>query len=333
MVQYRTVSGPHTHSGQSSTKLMYMVIMALVPATFYGIYLFGVPAALVLLTGCVTAVITEWLLLKWRRVNTNSALDGSAILTGWLLALSLPPSTPLWVVAMGAAFAISIGKQAYGGLGQNLFNPAMLARVMLLICFPVELTDWRAISPLTLSVDGLQATGAWLGIDGVTAATPLSHDAPAFANSALLFGNYAGSLGETSAFLLLLGGLFLIWRRVITFVIPLALLSGLFIPAVILNFFYPEHFLPPLTHLCSGAAFMAAFFIATDMVTSPASAKGQWVFGMGCGLLIFLIRSFGNYPEGAAFAVLIMNATTPIIDHYMRPAIFGTPSRLRRAQS
>ena len=328
MVQYRLVSGPHTHGGESSSRLMYLVMLALTPVTLYGLYLFGVPAALVWLVSCVTAISVEWVLLRWRGVSERSAFDGSALLTGWLLALSLPPSAPWWVVVLGSTFAIAIGKQAYGGLGQNLFNPAMLARVMLLICFPVELTDWRAVSPLRLAEHGLQASDAWLGVDAITAATPLAHDTSTQSMGSLFFGHHAGSFGETSSFLLLLGGVFLLWRRVINYVIPLAVLLGILVPAAIAYTLAPNSFLPPMVHFFSGASFMAAFFIATDMVTSPASAKGQWLFGIGIGLLMFLIRSFGNYPEGAAFAVLIMNGTTPIIDHYLRPTVFGARRKL-----
>ncbi|TCS38879.1 RnfABCDGE type electron transport complex subunit D [Reinekea marinisedimentorum] len=322
-MKYEIVSGPHTHGGDSSSLIMYQVVLALVPATLFGIYLFGLSALMVLLTACASALITEWLMLYWRGANRASVMDGSALLTGWLLAMSLPPATPWWVVVLGSAFAIAIGKHAYGGLGNNLFNPAMLARVMLLICFPVELTDWHAVTPIALGEHGIVLNSYWLGVDAMTAATPLSHDASALSPLALMSGQHAGSMGETSSLLILLGGVFLLWRKVINAVIPTALLLGLAVPAFVLHLVSPEHFLSAGTHLFSGAAFLAAFFIATDMVTSPASSKGQWVYGVGCGVLIYLIRTFGNYPEGAAFAVLIMNATTPIIDHYLRPAVFG----------
>ncbi|MGL1959506.1 MAG: RnfABCDGE type electron transport complex subunit D [Colwellia sp.] len=329
MVTYRTISGPHTHAGDSSLTIMYLVILALLPAALYGVYLFGLPAATVLSVSCITAIVVEFLFLWWRNADIGSTWDGSALLTALILAMSLPPTTPWWIVAFGSFFAIAIGKQAYGGLGNNVFNPAMLARVMLLICFPVELTDWRAVMPPEMLENGLQFSSAWMGIDATTAATPLASLAD-IANSAetlttwsLFTGQHAGSLGETSSLLLLLGGLFLLWRQVITWVIPMAVLLGLLIPAFVLNFLYPELFLSVSIHLFSGATLLIVFFIATDMVTSPTSVRGQWVFGLGCGLFIFLIRSFGNYPEGAAFSVLIMNMTTPVIDHYLRPVIFG----------
>lgn len=324
MVDFKTVAGPHTHKGDSSTTIMHLVVLALFPATLYGIYIFGVTAALVLLVSCTAALMAEWLFLWCRKADLRSTFDGSALLTAWILAMSLPPATPWWIVAFGAFVAIGIGKQAYGGLGNNIFNPAMLARVFLLICFPVEMTDWRMVSAPEMLEGGLQFSGAWQGIDAVTSATPLSHDADISSIWMLFTGQHSGSLGETNALLLLLGGLFLLWKNVISWVMPMAVTLGVFIPAVILHFFFPESFLPAWVHVFSGATILTAFFIATDMVTSPVSAKGQWIFGLGCGLLIFLIRSFGNYPEGAAFAILIMNATTPVIDHYLRPVIFGS---------
>lgn len=328
MVSFKTVAGPHTDEGNSSATLMYLVIAALVPASFYGIYQFGISAAIVLLVSCATAYITEFIMLVMRKADLRNAGDGSALLTGWILAMSLPPATPWWVVAMGSIFAVTLGKQAYGGLGNNLFNPAMLARVFLLICFPAELTDWYMTSSPEMVSGQLQVSAAWLSqsVDGVTAATPLSHDAEINSIASLFMGNHAGSWGETSALLLLLGGLFLIWKRVITYVLPCAVIIGLVVPATLLHWYSPETYLSPLVQVFSGATLLTAFFIATDMVTSPTSAKGQWIFGLGCGLLICLIRSFGLYPEGAAFSVLIMNATTPVIDHYLRPAIFGSKS-------
>jgi electron transport complex protein RnfD len=307
---------------------MYLVVLALTPATLFGVYLYGVNAALMLLVSCCAAMLSEWFLLRIRKANERSVFDGSAILTGWLLAMSLPPTTPLWVVALGSAFAIAVGKQAYGGLGQNLFNPAMLARVMLLICFPVELTNWQAISPLVFTDSGLVASPVWLGVDAITAATPLSGEIETHSVVSLAMGKHAGSFGETSSALLLLGGVFLIWQRVITAVLPSAVLLGVAIPALVLNLIDSSTFAPVHVHLFSGATLMVAFFIATDMVTSPASVKGQWLFGLGCGFLMVMIRSFGSYPEGAAFAVLIMNATTPVIDHYIKPVIFGSKAKL-----
>ena len=330
MVQFNPVSGPHTHGGESTTYLMHLVLIALLPCTLYGFYLFGLPAIRLVLICAVTAIVCEFACLKALAKNWRSCLDGSSLLTGWLLALSLPPAAPWWIGVLGTLFAIGVGKQVFGGLGQNPFNPAMLARVMLLICFPVELTDWRAIMPIEIQDGSLQVNNAWLGIDAISSATPLaegSDDLPSLMSLAL--GQHAGSLGETSAVLVLLGGLFLLWRQVIRWVIPVSLLAGVAIPAAISHAISPEIYLSAMTHLFSGGAMLAAFFIATDMVTSPTSAKGQFIFGLCCGLLIWLIRTFGSYPEGVAFAVLIMNATTPLIDHYLRPAIFGSQKKIQ----
>lgn len=328
MVQFTPVSGPHTHGGESTTYIMHLVVAALVPATAYGVYLFGLPALQVVLVCSITAMVCEFLCLQGLKKDWRSCIDGSSLLTGWLLALSLPPSTPWWIAMSGAAFAIIVGKHVFGGLGQNPFNPAMLARVMLLICFPVELTDWRAAMPFTLEESGLEFSDVWMGIDAVSAATPLSQltgELPSIQD--LAFGEHAGSLGETSALLLLVGGLFLIWRNIIRWYIPVSLLGGLALPALLGHWIAPEMCGPVSAHIFSGGAMLAAFFIATDMVTSPTSPKGQLIFGAACGLLIWLIRTFGSYPEGVAFAVLIMNATTPVIDHYLRPAIFGSQAK------
>ena len=325
MIQYSAQSGPHTHAGQSTPQLMYLVVAALLPATLFGFILFGFSAIKVWLLTTVSAMLFEMFALQLRGVKWQEAGDGSAILTGWLLAMSLPPASPWWICVLGSAFAVLVGKQLFGGLGQNPFNPAMLGRVMLLICFPVELTDWHSPAPPQLSPSGLQLSDAWLGIDATTAATPLSlleswHQP--LLNLAM--GNQSGSLGETSSLLLIAGGLFLIWKRVINWHIPLSCLVGLALPALVAHLIAPQLYAGPLHHLFSGGAMLCAFFIATDMVTSPASQRGQLLFGCGCGLLIWIIRTFGSYPEGVAFAVLIMNATTPVIDYYLRPAIFGS---------
>ncbi|UPW20361.1 RnfABCDGE type electron transport complex subunit D [Agarivorans sp. TSD2052] len=332
MLNHNPIAAPHTHSGTSTTNIMYWVIAALSPAALYGVWLFGLPALLVMVSCCVTAWLCELFCLLLQNKNWQRSFDGSAWLTALLLAMSLPPTTPWWIAALGTSFAILLGKQVYGGLGHNPFNPAMLGRVMLLICFPVQLTDWRSISPPILSDNGLIFSSAWTSIDGTSAATPLA-DLNQIQDLATLFtGQHAGSMGETSALLIALGGVFLIWRGIIRPYIPSALLCGIVIPAAIAHLIDPSLYASPLSHLFSGGAMLAAFFIATDMVTSPTSPRGQWVFGLACGLLIWLIRSFGSYPEGVAFAVLIMNACTPVIDHYLRPTIFGMPAPFSRSK-
>jgi len=256
--------------------------------------------------------------------------------------MSLPPWAPWWLGVAGAAVAIAITKQAYGGLGQNLFNPAMVARVALLVSFPVAMTSWVAPQPLFSPgapglADGLAITlGAPLP-DAMSSATALgfvktelSRGIPVLQSVAQLpglsdraLGLRAGSLGETSALLILAGGLFLLAARVISWHIPVALLAGLALPAALAHQIAPERYAGAVFHLLSGASFLGAFFIATDYVTSPTSKVGQLLFGAGCGLLTWVIRSFAGYPEGMAFAVLLMNSLAPIIDQYTRPRVFG----------
>ncbi|WP_394153715.1 RnfABCDGE type electron transport complex subunit D [Vibrio maritimus] len=318
-------SAPFSHSENSSVRIMYIVCLTLVPPLVFGVYQFGLNALQLVLTCAVTAVVVEATCLKMMARSPLACFDGSALLTAMLLAMSLPPTAPLWIGVLGSSFAIIVGKQIYGGLGQNLFNPAMLARVMLIICFPIEMTAWAAPSPIDFSNNLVSVPLTWLEFDGVTAATALSAEAlPSQDTVALFFGNQAGSLGETSALLLLLGGGYLLYKRLIHWAIPCSLLLGVAMPAAISHWWAPSDFLPVHTHLFAGATMLAAFYIATDLVTSPTSIRGQFVYGAGCGLLIWTIRSFGNYPEGVAFAVLIMNATVPLIDYYLRPNVFGS---------
>jgi electron transport complex protein RnfD len=269
-------------------------------------------------------------------------MDGSAILTGWLLVMTLPPYAPWWIGVVGSAFAIILGKQVYGGLGQNLFNPAMLARVALLVSFPIEMTTWANVSPLFFpgSPDILESWritfSGLLPVDGMTGATTLGYIKTEFSQHRLLpeilenyssianfFGWTRGSLGETSTLLLAGGGIWLIRKNIIQWHIPVSLLATVFILATIFHFIDGNHYVSPFLHLNSGAMMCVAFFIATDYVTSPNTPWGQLVFGAGCGLLIFVIRTWGAYPEGAGFAVLLMNAATPLIDHYIKPRIYG----------
>lgn len=325
MINYQLSSAPFSHSENSSVRIMYLVVLSLLPALLFGVYQFGLHS-LHLVGVCVaTVVLIEALCLKVMARNALAAFDGSALLTALLLAMSLPPNTPLWVGAVGSAFAIIVGKQIYGGLGQNLFNPAMLARVMLLVCFPVEMTIWSDPIPIDFSDNLVRVPEAWVSFDGVTAATSLgAENNHSVSLSAQFFGQEAGSLGETSAFLILLGGGYLLYKRVINWAIPTSLLAGIAVPAVIAYGLSPNEFLLPQVHLFGGATMLAAFYIATDLVTSPTSVRGQLLYGASCGLLIWLIRSFGSYPEGVAFAVLIMNATVPLIDYYLRPSVFGS---------
>lgn len=327
MIDFEPKSGPFAHTSNSSSRIMYTVALTLLPAALLGVYQFGLASLQTLLVCSVMAMLAEFICLKLMGRAANACMDGSALLTGLLLALSLPATVPMWLAAFGSVFAIVVGKQIYGGLGQNLFNPAMLARVMLLICFPVEMTTWATPTPVDFSHNQVNVPAAWLQFDGVTAATPLSglsHEPLSL--TAQFLGISGGSLGETSALLILLGGLVLLYRRIIHWAIPTSFVLGLCVPAAIASLIAPDSFSSPLAQLFSGGAMLGAFYIATDLVTSPTSVRGQLIYGAACGLLIWLIRSFGNYPEGVAFAVLMVNAASPLIDHYLRPTIFGSKS-------
>ena len=332
---------PHAHAPASIGKVMGTVLLALVPATLYGFWLYGWPSIFLWTVTILFALLGEALALRMRGQAVRPALmDGSALLTAWLLALSLPPFAPWWLGAVGGLFAIIIVTQVFGGLGQNVFNPAMAARVMLLISFPVEMTMWTAVPAFGHAVgfsEGISITFGGAHWDAMSSATLLGHVKTEFTRgidllhslpgyfdiSNALTGNRAGSFGETSALLLLAGGLLLIARRIITWPAPVAMLLGLAIPAAIAHAIAPERYLAALPHLLSGGAMLAAFFIVTDPVTSPNTAAGMFVSGLLCGLLTWIIRTWGNYPEGVAFAVMILNALTPIIDRYIKPRIYG----------
>ncbi|MEW8278306.1 MAG: RnfABCDGE type electron transport complex subunit D [Candidatus Thiodiazotropha sp.] len=344
MIEEQPVAGPYTHARTSISRTMGLVLLALLPATLYSLYLFGWPAIFLFGTTVLAALVFEAgsLRLAGKRVRPF-LLDGSALLTGWLLAMTLPPWAPWWIGLVGAFLAIVIGKQVFGGIGQNLFNPAMVARVALLISFPLEMTLFNAPIPLFSAqapgfLDSLAITfGQSNQLDAVSSATTLGHLKTELGRGVTLdtasggveslwqltLGEASGSLGETSALLLLLGGLFLIYKRIITWHIPLAMLGSLALLATIFHLIDPQSYVGPLTHLLSGAAILGAFFIATDLVTSPVSIRGQLLFGAGVGLLVYAIRTWAGYPEGVAFAVMLMNACTPLIDHYLKPRIYG----------
>ena len=338
------ISGPHAHGAASVNRIMVLVMAALLPATLFGVYLYGWPALNLLLVTVCTAVLVEAACLRIAgKPVTPYLLDGSAVLSGWLLAMTLPPWAPWWIGAVGSLLAIVVAKQVFGGIGQNLFNPAMVARVALLIAFPLEMTTFTAPKPLFSAdapgfLDGLSITfAAAAEIDGVSSASTLSHVktelsqgtpldsalTPVFDALTGFIGTMPGSLGETSALLILLGGLYLLFKRIISWHIPVSMIGSLLLLATIFHLIDPDSYLGPVVHLLSGATLLGAFFIATDLVTSPVTAKGQLLFGAGCGALVFVIRTWAGYPEGMAFAVMLMNALTPLIDHYIRPRVYG----------
>lgn len=317
------LSAPHIHSGMTVSRLMRQVIWAMLPALLFGLYLFGEPALLLVTASMISALVSEWLCQKVQQKPTGNLLDGSALVTTLLLVMSLPPHFPWHLGALGAAIAVILGKQVYGGLGQNLFNPAMLARVVLLISFPVEMTNWPAPDPVLPMLPIFADI-----IDGFSGATLLGavmetgSSQTHIALLPLLFGVSPGSLGE-SPILLLLAGIWMSYKEVIDWRISISLLIGCIVPSTLAWWLSPETILAPVTQMASGGLMLAAFFIATDPVTSPTSPKGRYYYGLGCGLLIFLIRVFGAYPEGVAFAILLMNAVSPLIEGVTRHRIYG----------
>ncbi|MFN3077116.1 MAG: RnfABCDGE type electron transport complex subunit D [Alphaproteobacteria bacterium] len=336
-------SGPFGHAPNSVHQTMTLVMLALLPATLFNAWLFGWPAILMFLVsiGSCMAVEAAWLSLSGLPVRPALS-DGSAILTGWLMAMSIPPWSPWWMVLIGAVFAIWMAKHLYGGLGQNVFNPAMVGRTAILISFPLQMTTF--VAPKPLFTDGAPGLGEAFRIifggqplDSISSAsalglvkTELSRGVPVNESMAkvpgladMMLGYHAGSFGETASLLILAGGLFLLYRRVISWHIPVTVIGTVFLMATIAHLADPGRYASGVFHVLSGATLLGAFFIATDYVTSPVSKQGQLVFGVGVGLLTWVIRTYAGYPEGMGFAVLLMNAMTPLIDHHIRPRTFG----------
>ncbi|MDR1738227.1 MAG: RnfABCDGE type electron transport complex subunit D [Candidatus Symbiothrix sp.] len=307
---------PHIHSGDSIEKRMYSVLFALAPAWLVSLYFFGLGALIVTLVSVASCLLFEYLIQRFLLKGTPTIGDGSAILTGVLLAFNLPSNLSPALVVLGALVAIGLGKMAFGGLGNNIFNPALLGRVFLLISFPAQMTVWP--QPGTFPLEYTDAT---------TGATVLSmlkgHWGTLPATADLWIGNIGGSLGEVSAIALLLGGIFLLWRKIITWHIPVAVLGTVAVFTGIMHAVDPELYAEPLIHLLSGGLLLGAFFMATDYVTSPMSRNGMLVYGVGIGIITVVIRLFGSYPEGVSFAILTMNAFTPIINIYIKNKKFG----------
>lgn len=320
-----TISGsPHVHSGETTKKIMFGVVVALIPAMLISFYYFGLNAIIITLVSVAACLLFEWLIQKFILKGKTTISDGSAIITGILLAFNVPSNLPIWMLMVGALVAIGVAKMSYGGLGKNIFNPALIGRVFLLISFPVDMTTWPKPG-VNFVVDGLTGPTP-LGIvkEGLKqghAIDQMQSQLPHYAD--MLFGQMGGSLGEVSAIALILGGLFMLIRKIITWHIPVAFIGTAFIFASILWMIDPTQFVNPAFHLVTGGLMLGAIFMATDMVTSPMSKAGQIVFGIGCGLLTILIRVWGSYPEGVSFAILLMNAFTPLINKGFKPKTFG----------
>jgi electron transport complex protein RnfD len=291
-------SSPHVRAQDSVKKIMWSVVIALLPAVFAAVYFFKARAISVVLTAVVGAVLTEYIFQRIRNKKITIE-DGSAVVTGLLLALTLPPSIPLWTAFFGSVVAIGLGKQVFGGIGQNPFNPALVGRAFLTAAYPVLMTTWT--------------------IDGVSTATPLGQmkaDGIATDTWNLFVGQIGGSLGETSALALLLGFSYLLYKGYVNWRIPLAMIGTVFLGTFAFG-------VDPIFHLFAGGLMIGALYMATDMVSTPTTKGGRWIFGIGAGLLVVIIRLWGGYPEGVMYSILLMNTAVPLINRYTRPRSLG----------
>ena len=322
------ISGsPHVHSDESTKKIMWRVNMALIPALLVAICFFGLNALLISIISVLSCVLFQWLIEKYIMKVPTTIGDGSAVVTGLLLAFNVPATAPmLWIVVIGALVAIGIGKMCFGGLGKNPFNPALVGRVFLLISFPVQMTTWPQVGGIfPMSLDTVTGPTP-LGIlkEGGAEALPQAWD--------LFLGHVGGSFGEVSALAILIGAIYLLCKKIITWHIPVAFIGTAALVSFIL-WLQPNHMMEinnvmrvmpdPLTAILTGGIMLGACFMATDMVTSPMSKVGQLIFGCGCGLLTIVIRTWGAYPEGVSFAILIMNSITPLINRWCKPKRFA----------
>lgn len=324
------ISGsPHVHSDESTKKIMWRVNLALVPMLLTGIAFFGLNALLISLVSVACCCLFQWLIEKFILKVPSTVCDGSAVVTGLLLAFNVPATADMiWLVALGALVAIGVGKMSFGGLGKNPFNPALVGRVFMLISFPVQMTTWPTV-------------GKWfpMSLDTVSGATPLgvikeglkngqsmseimaNNDLPSLVD--IFLGHIGGSFGEVCALAILIGAIYLLCCKIISWHIPVAFIGTAFIFSGILWLADPTQFIDPVTTILTGGIMLGACFMATDMVTSPMSKSGQLIFGAGCGLLTIIIRNWGAYPEGVSFAILLMNSVTPLINRWCKPQRFA----------
>ena len=316
------ISGsPHVHSDESTKKIMWRVNLALMPMLIVAIAYFGITALLISLISVASCVLFQWLIEKFILKVDTTIWDGSAIVTGLLLAFNVPATVDMmWIVVIGALVAIGVAKMAFGGLGKNPFNPAIVGRIFLLISFPVQMTTWPQVGglfPMELLTDATSGATP-LGIikeQGVSAGLPQAWD--------LFIGHVGGSLGEVSALAILIGAIYLLWRRIISWHIPVAFIGTAFLFSGLLWLIDPTTYVDPVVTIFTGGIMLGACFMATDMVTSPMSKVGQLIFGCGCGLLTIIIRNWGAYPEGVSFAILIMNCITPLLNRWCKPKRFA----------
>ena len=323
-------TSPYLKRQVETPTVMRHVIYALLPVVVASVYYFGISSFLVILACIFGATLTEWFFTGRGSLRESHITDGSGLVTAILLALTLPPGIPLWMAFLGSVVAIMVGKIIFGGLGQNVFNPSLTGRAFLQASFPVAITTWSAHANLggffTLRGDLFALPFFTPTFDAVTTATPLASmkfDGTATKVTDLLFGSVSGSIGETCAILILLGGVYLAWRRFLQWQIPVSILLTVAAFTTILHQINADTFPGPGHHLFSGGLMLGAVFMATDPVTSPVTPRGTWIFGIGIGLLVVLIRQFGGLPEGVMYAILLMNGATPLIDRCTQPKIYG----------
>ena len=323
---------PHIHGGRSTQRLMWMVVAAMIPALLVALWTFGIPALIVTLICVGSCLVTEWVISRFMlRKKELTIVDGSALITGLLLAFNLPSILPWWMAVIGSVVAIAIGKMSFGGLGCNIWNPALVGRVFLLLSFPAAMTTWPGGVKMGAQMFDA-ASGATMGADGASGATlltamkmnPQGTLDPDYLG--MMIGDMNGSLGEVGSFAILLGCLFLICTRVITWHIPVSVLAS----AAFFSWVFGGN---PIIDLFAGGLILGACFMATDYVTSPMTPKGQLIYGFLIGFITIIIRRFGSYPEGVSFAILLMNSFTPLINRYCRPKSFGEKEALKLAKA
>ena len=324
-----TISGsPHLHGKDSVPKIMYGVVYAMIPAMLVSFYFFGLGAVRVIAVSILACLFFEWVIQKYIIKGPLTITDGSAIVTGILLAFNVPSNLPTWIIIIGAFIAIGMAKMTFGGLGKNPFNPALVGRVFLLISFPVHMTSWPVPKPIfggTAVTDAITGPTT-LGFvkEGLRAGKTVSELLPQIPSYAQeLLGNQGGSLGEVSAIALLLGAAYMFFRKIITWHIPVSYLLSVVIFSGIFWLINPEHYFDPLFHLVTGGMILGIFYMATDMVSSPVNTRAMLIYGAGCGVITMVIRLWGAYPEGVSFAILIMNAFVPLLNRGVKPKRFG----------
>ena len=332
--KFEVSTSPYLHDEVTTPWMMYQVVFTLIPIIIVSSYFFGISAILLTLFCVLGCFVSEWAFGGYEH-RIKSLKDGSALITGILLALTLPPGFPLWMAFLGGVVAIALGKAIWGGLGQNIFNPALLGRAFLQASFPTAITTWTESGGDFFASRGTNFAMPFFqgeNVDAQTAATPLSHmkfDHLSTDWTELLLGNVSGSLGETCGILIIISGIYLLSRNIINWRIPASILLTVGVFSSIVYLFDQEAFPSPVFMLLSGGLLLGTVFMATDLVTSPLTPRGCWIFGIGIGVLVVLIRIWGGLPEGVMYSILLMNAVTPLINRYNKTMVFGLSKRLK----